>query len=90
MSAALLFGVPLPGRCLSPQPAPARRRLAPGDWVVWRPDGDEGLVCGVIPGRAVAIRWASTNWIEVYTIGGGAMDFIEPLDVETVDEVEPA
>jgi hypothetical protein len=83
---ATLFGVPLPSRCLCPQPAPARRRLEPGDWVVWRPDADEGVVCGTLPGQAVWIRWASTGAIEVYALCAGAMHFIEPIEVETVDE----
>ena len=56
-----------------------------GDWVVWV-DSDEGVVTGIIPGQAIAIRWASTNCIEWYPVFGGAAERIQLHDIQTADE----
>ena len=84
-----IFALPNGGPRLDPTPAPKPVRFQPGDWVAWIPDGDEGVVCGVITGQAIAIRWASTGGIEVYSIYSGAMERIAPHEVQTADEIPP-
>ena len=60
MSAALLFGVPLPGRCLMPLPQDNKRRFEKGARVAWI-DGEEGTV-GAVTRHAVCIQWDESQW----------------------------
>lgn len=82
MSAAIVL--PMGGVPSDPTPEPKAPCLKKGDWVGWRIDGDFGEVTGVIPGQAVAIRWISTNRIEVYSFFSGAMERIVVLGVKEV------
>lgn len=82
---ATIFALPNGGLRLCPTPAPKPARFQPGDWVAWV-DGDEGVVTGVIPGHAIAIRWVSNNFIEWYPVFGGAAERIQLHEMQTADE----
>jgi len=77
-----LFGVPMPGRVISPSPAPRPPRFEVGARVVFKDDHDLGHVTGLIPGQAVAIRWENAGRIEVYSVFSGAMERIVVLGEE--------
>jgi preprotein translocase subunit YajC len=79
MSAAL-FGVPLPGRCLSPQPQDTGRRFEKGDRVAWI-DGAEGTV-GEVTDHAVCVHWDESQWTW-YPLGSVAADRIMVLETAT-------
>lgn len=51
-----LFGVPLPSRCLSPQPGPEPAQFQAGARVVWSEDGEEGTLLHVSC-EAITVRW---------------------------------
>lgn len=82
MSAVIVL--PMGDVPLKPTPEPRAPCPKKGDWVGWRIDGDFGEVTGVISGQAVAIRWISTNRIEVYSLFSGAMERIVVLGVGEV------
>jgi hypothetical protein len=82
---AALFGVPLPGRCLSPLPAPIPRGFEKGALVCWVPDYEQGTVIGVTA-ETVTVAWEeSQSW--TYALCSGAVDNIavfETADGEAV------
>jgi hypothetical protein len=85
MSADLLFGVPLPGRCLSPRPYPETRPFAKGDRVCWIPDQEEGTVAAANQ-HAVCIHWDESQYCW-YPLSSGAIERIavfETADGEVV------
>lgn len=73
---------PRSGVRLDPTPVPKGTRLQKGDWVRWLVDGDQGEVTGMVAGRAIAIRWVTTNRIEAYPFCGGSMHFVQRQDTE--------
>ena len=79
MSAAL-FGVPLPGRCLTPQPQDTGRRFEKGDRVAWI-DGEEGTV-GEVTDHAVCIHWYESQWMWYPLCSVAARERIAVLETE--------
>jgi hypothetical protein len=77
---ASLFGVPLPGRCLSPQPSPGYPRFEKGDRVAFA-DGEEGTV-GAVTRHAVCIHWdeSQITWYALHSVA--ATERIIVLDRE--------
>jgi len=75
----LAFLLPVPSRCLNPNPTARPRPFAIGDRVAWV-DGEEGTVENVTK-HSVSIFWDLSPYC-VYCRTSGAMDRITILETE--------
>jgi hypothetical protein len=65
---AALFALPF-GRCLSPSPYPEKPAFKKGDWVVWLPDSEEGVVVAVSE-SSLCVEWEEYGicWYPLHSI----------------------
>jgi hypothetical protein len=83
---ALSFALPASSLRLEPIREPRAAGFKVGDPVLWKKDGDEGTVTGIIPHEALGIRWDSNpGHIEWYPLWSFAIEHIETIEDDRED-----